>query len=113
MIGRRIGQFRIDAMLGAGGMGEVYRAHDIDLGPGVAIKTLPPAFTTDAERLARLKREARLLAALNHPNIATIYGFESSESVHALVLELVEGETLADLLVGPPKGSPLPNHSGL
>ncbi|HEX7798302.1 MAG TPA: protein kinase [Vicinamibacterales bacterium] len=100
MIGKRIGVFRIDAMLGAGGMGEVYRAHDTTLDRDVAIKTLPPAFTNDPERLARLKREARMLAALNHPNIAVIHGLEESDGTCALVLELVEGETLAERLIG-------------
>jgi serine/threonine protein kinase/Tol biopolymer transport system component len=100
MIGKRIGVFRIDAMLGAGGMGEVYRAHDTALDRDVAIKTLPPAFTNDPERLARLKREARMLAALNHPNIAVIHGLEESGSTCALVLELVDGDTLADRLIG-------------
>jgi serine/threonine protein kinase len=98
MIGKRIGVFRIDAMLGAGGMGEVYRAHDTALDRDVAIKTLPQAFTSDPERLARLKREARMLAALNHPNIAVIHGLEESDSTCALVLELVDGDTLAERL---------------
>src|SRR5262249_28420121 len=111
MIGKRIGVFRIDAMLGAGGMGEVYRAHDTALGRDVAIKTLPPAFTNDPERLVRLKREARMLAALNHPNIAAIHGLEQSDAECALVLELVNGAPLADLLSGLPKGSPLPKHA--
>ena len=84
------------APLGAGGMGEVYRAHDARLGRDVAIKILPPAFTTDPERLARFEREARMLAALNHPHIAGIYGIEETGTAPALVLELVEGPTLAD-----------------
>src|SRR5258706_2889958 len=77
-------------------MGEVYRAHDSKLGRDVAIKTLPREFARDPERLARFRREARILASFNHPNIAAIYGVEESGDVHALVLELVDGETLAD-----------------
>ena len=80
---------------GAGGMGEVYRARDQKLGRDVAIKVLPPAFTANAERLARFAREARVLAALNHPNIGAIYGLEEGNGINALVLELVEGETLS------------------
>src|SRR5262249_38772892 len=81
---------------GAGGMGEVYRARDLKLNRDVAIKILPEAVVTDAEHVARFKREAQVLASLNHPNIGAIYGFEDSEGVHALVLELVEGPTLAN-----------------
>ena len=76
-------------------MGEVYRARDTKLGRDVAIKILPRAFTSDPERLARFEREARMLAALNHPNIGAIYGLEEADGVRVLVLELVEGETLA------------------
>ena len=76
-------------------MGEVYRAHDAKLGRDVAIKILPRAFTSHPDRLARFEREARMLAALNHPNICAIYGFEEADGVRFLVLELVEGETLA------------------
>jgi hypothetical protein len=94
--GARIGPYEIVERIGAGGMGEVYRASDLTLGRDVAIKVLPPAFAADPERLARLKREARLLAALNHPHIAHIYGLEESRGTRALVLELVGGETLAD-----------------
>ena len=83
-------------MVGAGGMGEVYRARDGKLTRDVALKILPPLFARDPERLARFSREANLLAALNHPNIAAIYGFESSDHSPALVLEMVEGPTLAD-----------------
>jgi serine/threonine protein kinase/Tol biopolymer transport system component len=97
-IGSQIGVFRIDSLLGVGGMGEVYRARDTKLNRDVAIKTLPPAFANDPDRLARFKREAQVLASLNHPNIATIHGFEDSSGVHALVLELVEGPTVADRL---------------
>src|SRR5262245_39765239 len=81
MIGRRIGVYEIQSLLGAGGMGEVYRARDTKLGREVAIKILPAAFTADADRLARFEREARLLAALNHPNIATIYGLEEARAI--------------------------------
>src|SRR5215467_5820223 len=83
-------------------MGEVYRAHDTKLGRDVAIKTLPEAFTTDPDRQARFKREAQVLASLNHPNIAAIYGLEDAAGVHALVLELVEGPTLADRITPGP-----------
>ena len=101
LAGRRLGTYQILAPLGAGGMGEVYRARDTRLGRDVAIKILPRAFTADADRLARFEREARVLASLNHPHIAAIYGIEdapidSGPQVRALVLELVEGETLGD-----------------
>ena len=96
LTGRRIGAYQLDTLLGAGGMGEVYRARDSKLGRDVAIKILPPRFTANPERLARFEREARVLAALNHPNVAAIYGFEESDGIRALVLELVEGETLAE-----------------
>src|SRR6188768_2886066 len=96
--GTRLGPYEIVAPLGAGGMGEVYRAHDAKLGRDVAIKILPSAFTNNADRLARLEREARMLAALNHPNICAIYGFEEAGGIRFLILELVEGETLADTL---------------
>jgi serine/threonine protein kinase len=92
--GQQIGPYRIVAPLGAGGMGEVYRAHDGKLGRDVAIKTLPAAYVQDLVWLARFRREARTLASLNHPNIAAIYGLEESGAVDCLVLELVEGETL-------------------
>jgi Tol biopolymer transport system component len=93
--GVRIGTFEIVAPLGAGGMGEVYRARDTRLGREVAVKVLPPELASDSERLARVEREARVLAALNHPNIAAIYGLEHDGNAPALVLELVDGETLA------------------
>src|SRR5439155_6773869 len=93
--GSSVGPYRIERLLAVGGMGEVYRARDTTLGRDVAIKILPRHFTADQERLARFEREARLLAALNHPNIGAIYGLESANGVRALVLELVEGETLA------------------
>src|SRR3954468_10195766 len=97
-IGTRIGVYRITAQLGAGGMGEVYQARDTKLDPDVAIKVLPHTFAADPDRLTRFEREARVLAALNHPNIAQIYGFEESGGVNALVMELIEGETLSDRL---------------
>ena len=93
--GRRLGPYEIIGMLGAGGMGEVYRARDTKLNREVALKVLPEAFTLDPDRLARFKREAQVLASLNHPHIGAIYGFEDSGEAHALVLELVEGDTLA------------------
>ena len=93
--GSRIGPYKIVAPLGAGGMGEVYRATDTNLNRDVAIKVLPELFASDADRLARFTREAQTLAALNHPNIAHIHGLEASGSVRALVMELAEGEDLA------------------
>ena len=100
--GERLGPYEVVERLGAGGMGEVYRAHDTNLGRDVALKVLPAAFALDAERLARFRREAQVLASLNHPHIASIYGLEESPGGLALVLELVEGLTLADrLLHGP------------
>ncbi|HTR03942.1 MAG TPA: protein kinase, partial [Thermoanaerobaculia bacterium] len=92
--GTHLGPYEIVAPLGAGGMGEVYRARDGKLGRDVAVKVLPEAFASDVERLARFRREAQVLASLTHPNIAQIYGVEESGGVEALVLELVEGETL-------------------
>jgi eukaryotic-like serine/threonine-protein kinase len=94
--GARLGIYEIIASIGVGGMGEVYRATDTTLGRQVAIKILPDAFASDPERLARFEREAKTLASLNHPHIAAIYGFEKSAGMHALVMELVEGPTLAD-----------------
>jgi serine/threonine protein kinase len=105
-VGRQIGSYTLLSSLGAGGMGEVYRARDAVLGRDVAIKVLPPVFANDPDRLARFEREARVLAALNHPNIATIYGVERGEGVQALVLEVVEGETLEQRLRRP-SGLPL------
>ena len=95
-LGTRLGPYEVTALLGVGGMGEVYRATDMNLGRQVAIKVLPEAFAQDPERLARFEREAKTLAALNHPNIAQIYGLEQSDGIRALVMELVEGPTLAD-----------------
>ena len=97
-LGRRIRGYEILSLLGAGGMGEVYRARDARLDREVALKVLPRAFAQDPERVSRFEREARLLAALNHPHVAAIYGLEESEGRHVLVLELVEGETLAERL---------------
>src|SRR5437588_4969709 len=94
--GTRFGPYEILSAIGAGGMGEVYRARDTTLNRDVALKILPSTFALDPERLARFRREAQVLASLNHPNIAAIYGFEESDGVQALVLELVEGPTLAD-----------------
>ena len=94
--GARLGPYEIVGALGAGGMGEVYRARDLRLKREVAVKILPEAFLIRADRLARFQREAELLAAINHPNIAAIYGLEESGALKGLILELVEGETLAD-----------------
>ena len=96
--GSRLGPYEVVSTLGAGGMGEVYQARDRRLGRDVAIKVLPDAFAADAERLARFRREAQVLAALNHPHVAAIYGLEESGGIEALVLELVPGETVADRL---------------
>ena len=96
--GTKLGHYEISTLLGKGGMGEVWRARDTKLGREVAIKTLPEEFAKDADRLARFEREAKLLASLNHPNIAAIYGLEESDGTRFLVLELVEGDTLADRL---------------
>src|SRR5262245_41324095 len=92
--GTRLGPYEILSLLGAGGMGEVYRARDTQLNRDVALKVLPPAFAQDPDRLARFMREAQALAALNHPNIAAIYGIESQ----ALVMELVDGDDLSQLI---------------
>src|ERR1043165_8150551 len=92
--GERVGPYEILEAIGAGGMGEVYRAKDTKLGREVAIKVLPAAFAQHPERLARFEREAKVLASLNHPNIAQIYGLEESGAGRALVMELVQGETL-------------------
>ena len=102
MPGTRLGAYELTAPLGAGGMGEVYRARDTKLGREVAIKILPSAFTHDTERRARFEREARVLATLNHPHIGAIYGLEHADGVQALVLELVDGETLADRIARGP-----------
>src|SRR3970040_427656 len=94
--GTRLGPYEVTAPIGVGGMGEVYQATDTKLKRQVAIKVLPASVAADAERLARFQREAEVLAALKHPNIAHIHGLEKSDSVTALVMELVEGPTLAD-----------------
>jgi len=109
MIGSKLGPYEITAKLGEGGMGEVYRATDTKLERQVAIKVLPAAFVEDHERLQRFEREAKLLAQLNHPNIAQIYGMEASGEAHALVMELVEGPTLAERL----ESGPIPLNESL
>ena len=124
--GTRIGVYEITAQIGAGGMGEVYRATDTKLKRQVAIKTLPPSFAADHDRLARFQREAEVLASLNHPNIAAIYGCEESGGLTALVMELVEGaptrDQKADAMLatnlkksaemrGPPRGTLQISHS--
>jgi serine/threonine protein kinase len=96
MIGKTLGTFECTSMLGKGGMGEVYKAKDQKLGRNVAIKVLPEEFARDTDRVARFQREAKLLASLNHPNIAAIHGLEEADGTHFLVLELIEGETLAE-----------------
>src|SRR3984885_14188499 len=96
--GSHLGSYEILSALGAGGMGEVYQAHDPKLGRDVAIKVLPEAFAHDPDRLSRFQREAKMLAALNHPTIATIYGLEQSNGTSYLVMELVSGETLQQRL---------------
>ncbi len=94
--GTRLGPYEITAQIGVGEMGEVYRARDTKLDRDVAIKVLPESLAGDPDRIARFQREAKTLAALNHPNIAAIYGLEEADSTKALVMELVEGPTLAD-----------------
>ncbi len=98
--GTKLGAYEILAPLGAGGMGEVYRARDSKLNRDVALKILPAMFTDNAERMSRFRREAQVLASLNHPNIGSIYGLEEPNNLHVLVLELVEGPTLADRITG-------------
>jgi serine/threonine protein kinase len=114
--GHRVGSFEVLSPLGAGGMGEVYRAHDSHLGRDVALKTLPEVFVADPERMARFEREARILATLNHPNIATLFGFERQSGMLALVMELVEGDTLHQHLqqsTAPGRGLPLAQAIGI
>ena len=94
LVGRQVGHYSVLSPLGVGGMGEVYRAHDSQLNRQVALKVLPDIFALSPDRLARFEREAHVLASLNHPNIAAIYGIEAAGDVKALVLELVEGPTL-------------------
>jgi len=105
--GATLGAYRITAQIGVGGMGEVYRASDARLGRDVAIKVLPTEWVADQDRMARFHREAQVLASLNHPHIAAIYGFEESTAAHALVMELVEGATLADRILASPNGLPI------
>ena len=100
--GRRLGAYQVQVRIGVGGMGEVYSARDTRLGRDVALKILPRLFTSDPERLARFEREARVLASLNHPHIGAIYGLEEADGVRALVLELVDGETLGDRIARGP-----------
>src|SRR5213593_2965849 len=107
--GIRFGAYEIVSALGAGGMGEVYRARDTKLNRDVALKILPESFVHDPDRVARFRREAQVLAALNHPNIAAIYGLEEANGSQFLVLELVEGGTLGDRL----KSGPLPVDEAL
>jgi Tol biopolymer transport system component len=109
LVGQRLGPYEIVSWLGSGGMGDVYRARDTALGRDVAIKILPDLFALDAERRARFEREARLLASLNHPRIGAIYGFEQRDGAYGLVLELVEGETLAQHL----RAGPVPVREAL
>jgi serine/threonine protein kinase/Tol biopolymer transport system component len=109
MIGKTLAHYEITSQLGKGGMGEVYQAKDLKLGRDVAIKVLPEEFAKDADRVARFQREAKVLASLNHPNIAAIHGLEESNGTNFLVLELVEGDTLADQL----KRGPIPVEESL
>ncbi len=109
MIGKTLGHYQITNQLGKGGMGEVFQAKDQVLGRDVAIKVLPDAFARDSDRVARFQREAKVLASLNHPNIAAIYGLEQSEGKNFLILELVEGQTLADKI----KTGPIPVEESL
>src|SRR5215469_9384370 len=97
-VGQQLGSHEITALLGKGGMGEVYRARDLKLKREVAIKILPGEFSRDGDRVSRFQREAEVLASLNHPNIATIHSVEEASGIRFLVLELVEGETLEDRL---------------
>jgi serine/threonine protein kinase len=109
MIGKTLVHYEITAKIGKGGMGEVYQAKDTKLGREVAIKVLPEEFARDTDRVARFQREAKLLASLNHPNIAAIYGLEESEGLHFLVMELIEGDTLRDRI----KSGPIPVEEAL
>jgi serine/threonine protein kinase len=102
MIGKALGHYAVSTLIGRGGMGEVYQAKDQKLGRDVAIKVLPEEFAKDADRVARFQREAKLLASLNHPNIAAIYGIEESNGTNFLVMELVEGQTLDDRIKSGP-----------
>ncbi len=104
--GARLGTYEVVAPLGAGGMGEVYRARDLRLRREVALKVLPAEVAADAHRLARFEREARTVAGLNHPNIVTLFSVEDEDGIRFLTMELVEGQSLADLVA--PGGLPLP-----
>jgi serine/threonine protein kinase len=101
-LGSRVGPYEVVTSLGAGGMGQVFRARDTKLNRDVALKVLPERFELDSDRIARFKREAQMLAALNHPNIAAIYGLEDSQDRQALILELVDGLTIADMIAHGP-----------
>ena len=107
--GQHVGSYEILSAIGAGGMGEVYRARDAKLARDVALKVLPEAFARDAERMARFQREAKVLASLDHPNIASIYGLEDSGATHALVMALIDGPTLADRI----RSGPIPIEESL
>ena len=107
--GSRVGHYAVTSLLGEGGMGQVWQATDTQLNRQVALKILPDAFASDPDRLARFTREAQILARLNHPNIAQIHGIEEAEGTRALVLELVEGPTLADRI----KQGPIPLDEAL
>ena len=107
-VGSRLGHYDVTALIGEGGMGQVYQATDTKLKRQVALKILPEAFSADPERLARFQREAEVLASLNHPNIAAIHSLEEADDTRALVLELVEGPTLADRI----KRGPIPLDEG-
>src|SRR5512139_1497042 len=109
MIGKTLGHYQITNQLGKGGMGEVFQAKDQILGREVAIKVLPEEFARDTDRVARFQREAKVLASLNHPNIAAIHGLEESGGINFLVLELVEGQTLAERI----KAGPIPVEESL
>src|SRR6185295_11402750 len=109
MIGTKFAHYEITGHLGTGGMGEVYQATDSKLGRNVAIKLLPAAFASDPDRLSRFRREAQLLASLNHPNIAHIYGLEESGDIRCIVMELIEGETLQARI----KNGPIPVDEAL
>lgn len=102
MIGKTLGHYEIENRLGAGGMGEVFQARDTKLGRRVAVKVLPDVFAQDEDRIARFQREAKVLASLNHANIAALHGLEEFESRHFLVMELIEGETLAERIARGP-----------